>query len=200
MKKRLIRLAVTLAMTAAMLIGGQVSTFAAAPVIEDIDYNSRGRVEVDFYGKVQYKKLKVAVKDTSGKKYSVKNVYRDNDEVEFTIKNFKKGKTYKITVSGIRNRGTGSYGKVSRTLKVPKPATGKTISAKTALSKAKNHASNTWNARSFWDVEVEYDRYRGQAVWEVSFSGIRKGSVYEFDYKIAKKGGKILWKEMEWDD
>lgn len=200
MKKRLMRLAVTCAMTIAMLIGGQVSTFAAAPVIEDIDYNSKGRVEVEFYGKVQYRNLKVSVKDTSGKKYSVKSVYRDNDEVEFTIKNFKKGKTYNVTVSGVKKRGTGSYGKVSRKFEVPKPATGKAISAKTALSKAKSHASKTWKAKSFWDVDVESDRYRGQAVWEVSFNGIRKGSEYEFEYKIAKKGGKILWKEMEWDD
>ena len=200
MKKRLMRLAVTCAMTIAMLIGGQLSTFAAAPYIEDIEYNGNGRVEVDFHGKVQYRNSKIIVKDTSGKKYSVKNVWRDNDEVKFTVKNFKRGKNYIITVKGIKRRGTGSYSSVTGSLNVPKAATGKRISESTALKKAKNHASSKWNAKHFWDIDVESDRFNGQSVWEVSFNATIRGQEHEFEYKIAKKGGKILWKEKEWDD
>lgn len=200
MKKRMKRIALTITMAVTMLLSGTVGTFASAPLIEDIEFKNSGRVEVDFRGKVQYNKMKVTVKDTSGKKYTVKSIRKDNDEVDFTISNFKKGKTYKITVQGIRKRGTKAYGKVTGTLKVPAPATGATISKTTALNKAKSHAQKSWKASKLWDVEVESDKYRGQAVWEVSFNGKIGGKPYEFEYKIAKKGGKVLFQKKEYDD
>lgn len=199
-RKRITKLAVTLVMMMAMLLGSGVTAMAASPTVEEVEHKGKGRVEVDFYGNVRYKNLKVTVKDTSGKKYKVSRVRRDSDEVKFTINNYKRGKTYKITVKGVKVAGTEKYGKATAKLKIPKSAKGKAISASKAVSKAKKDAKSKLGATGIWDVDVDRDRYRGTPVWEVSFSGTINGEPYEFEYEIARKGGKILRREKEYDD
>ena len=203
-RKRMIRWSISLAVMLTLLLGSQISAMAASPTVEEVEHKGKGRVEVDFYGNVRYKNLKVSVKDTSGRKYKVTRVRRDDDEVKFTIKNYKAGKTYKITIKGVKSAGTQSFGKATAKLKIPKAAKGKAISARTAISKAKKDAKRKWGASGIWDVDVDKDRYRGQPVWEVSFSGTINGQEYEFEYEIARKGGKILrrgigyyWKELD---
>lgn len=200
MTKRIGRIAVTMVVTAVMFLIGQLSVFAATPAMEEIEHKGKGRVEVEFYGKVQYKNVKVTVKDTSGKKYKVTNIRKDSDDISFNIKNFKKGKTYKISVKGVKVRGSKSYGTATGKLKIPKDATGKAISANKAIEIAKKDAAKKWGAKGIWDVDVEKDRFRGQQVWEVSFSGTIGGAEYEFDYEISRNGGKILHREKEYDD
>ena len=200
MKKKLVGLAVTLSMMITMFITSGVSTFAASPVIEEIEHKGKGRVEVDFYGNVSYKKMKITVKDNKGKSYKVSKVRRDSDEVKFTIKKYKTGRTYRVTVKGVKIRGTKSYGKATAKLKIPKSAKGKAISASKAIAKAKKDAKAKYGAAGIWDVDVDKDRYRGTPVWEVSFSGTIKGVPYEFEYEIARKGGKILRRYKEYDD
>jgi len=200
MKKKLVGLAVTLSMMITMFITSGVSTFAASPVIEEIEHKGKGRVEVDFYGNVSYKKMKITVKDNKGKSYKVSKVRRDSDEVKFTIKKYKTGRTYRVTVKGVKIRGTKSYGKATAKLKIPKSAKGKAISASKAIAKAKKDAKAKYGAAGIWDVDVDKDRYRGTPVWEVSFSGTINGAPYEFEYEIARKGGKILRRYKEYDD
>jgi uncharacterized membrane protein YkoI len=199
-RKRLVRLVITMAMTMVMVLAAQLSASAASPAVEEVEHKGKGRVEMEFYGKVQYKNVKVTVKDTSGKKYKVTRVRKDSDDIDFNIKNYKRGKTYIISVKGVRARGTVSYGTASGKLTIPKAATGSAISAKKAISIAKKDAANKWKAKGIWDVEVEKDRFRGQPVWEVSFSGTIRGDEYEFEYEIARKGGNILRREKEYDD
>ena len=199
-RKRIVRWTVSLAVMFTMLLASQIGAMAASPTVEDVEHKGKGRVEVDFYGKVRYKNLKVSVKDTSGRKYRVTRVRRDDDDVKFTIRNYKAGKTYRITVKGVKMAGTNSFGKATAKLKIPKAAKGKAISARKAISKAKKHAKKKWGATGIWDVDVDRDRYRGQPVWEVSFSGNINGQEYEFEYEIARKGGKILRREKELDD
>lgn len=201
MKNKFMRLAVSLAMALSMLLTTAFSVSAAAPTIEEIEHKGNGRIKVEFYGDVQYKKSKVTVKDTSGKKYKVKNVVRDDDDIKFTIKNFKRGKTYKITVSGIREFGTTKYGKRTGKIKIPAAKkSGNSITREAAIDIAKKHAGNTWGASNFWDVDFEKDYYSGQSVWEVGFNGTINGTPYEFEYKIAVNGGTILSHYHEYDD
>ena len=199
-RKSLLRLVFTTTLTVVMLLAAQLSASAASPAVEEVEHKGKGRVEVEFYGKVQYKNVKVTVKDTSGKKYKVNKIRRDSDDISFNIKNYKKGKTYRIYVKGVKVRGTKKYGIASCRLNIPKAATGKAISASKAISIAKSDAAKKWKAKGIWDVDVEKDRYRGRAVWEVSFSRTIKGQEYEFEYEIARNGGKVLKREKELDD
>ena len=199
-KNRLVSVSVTLAMMITMLIASQMTALAEAPAIEDIEHKGKGRVEVDFYGDVQYNNVKITVKDTSGKKYGVKNVWKDDDEINFTIKKFKQGKTYKFTIKGIKNWGSVSYGKVSGKIKTPAPSKGTTISADKARSIAKNHAKSTWGTKDIYAVHAERDRYSGVKVWEVDFDGYENGVLYEYSYEINRSSGKILHYEREMDD
>ena len=82
--------------------------------IKDVDCDVKDKeVEVEFNTKVQYKNLKVTVKDSSGKSYSTTVREKESDGLELRVKNLSKGKTYTIKVSGVRVKGSGSYGSVS---------------------------------------------------------------------------------------
>lgn len=83
------------------------------PSIESTEYEGRGRVEVDFRGRVQYKNAKVTVKDSSGKSYSASITSKDSDDLTFKVKSIKSDKKYTFKISGIRLKGTGSYTSVS---------------------------------------------------------------------------------------
>ncbi|MCQ4636144.1 hypothetical protein NE619_05345 [Anaerovorax odorimutans] len=112
--------ALAMVMTMGIFTAAPVSAASSsAPKIEKIKYDGKGKVEVDFYGKVKYKKVKVTVKDTSGKKYKASIRDKDNDELEFKIKNYKKGKKYKFTIKGIKKARASKYTSVKGTVKIP---------------------------------------------------------------------------------
>ena len=82
--------------------------------IQKVKYDAKDHeLEIDFNGKVKYKNVKVVVKDSSGKKYSARITEKGSDDLEVKVTGLKKGKTYKVTVSGVALKG-GSYAKVSR--------------------------------------------------------------------------------------
>ena len=95
----------------------------AAPKVKKAEYEGKGRVEVDFNSKVKYKNVKVTVKDNKGAAYSTKINEKDNDDLAFTIKNFKTGRTYTYTISGIKKSNESSYGKVTGKVTIPTPST-----------------------------------------------------------------------------
>ena len=95
----------------------------AAPKIRKAEYEGNGRVEVDFNSKVRYQNVKVTVKDDKGTSYSTKINEKDDDDLTFTIKNFKTGRTYTYTISGVRKSGEKSYGKVTGKVAIPAPST-----------------------------------------------------------------------------
>ena len=200
MKMRFGRVAVTMMITAVMFLATQLSAFAAAPAVEEVEYKGKGRVEVEFHGKVQYKNVKVTVKDTAGKTYNVSAIRKDSDDISFNINKFQTGKTYKISVKGVKVRGSKSFGTVSGKVTIPKAVTGKAITAKKAIEIAKADAAKKWNVKKTWDVDVEKDKFKGQQVWEVSFNGTINGRVYEFEYEITRNGGKVLRGVRELDD
>lgn len=106
-------------MMAAIWVLAMAMPAMAAPKVKEAEYEGNGRVEVEFGSKVNYKNVKVTVKDGSGKSYTTKIVEKDSDDLTFVIKNFAKGKTYTYTISGIKKRSEKSYGSLKGTVKIP---------------------------------------------------------------------------------
>ena len=106
-------------MIALVLITSAVTVVADTPKIKKTEYDGNGLVEVDFRRDVQYKNLKVTVKDSKGKSYSVSVLERDEDDLTFRVKNIKAGLKYTYTISGVRSGRKGSYTSVKGTFKTP---------------------------------------------------------------------------------
>lgn len=194
--KKTMRRAIMLAAALTMMIGIlAVPSNAAAKkaAIKDVDYSGKGVVDVEFQNDVKYKKAKVAVKDTKGKKYKAKVVRKDSDDIEFKIKKFKKNRTYKFTVKGVKENGTSSYGKATGKVVVPK--TTLKASKRVGKAEAKNVAlaDAGFKASEVEFIKAEFDYDDGFAVYEIDFV---KGNK-EYEYEIAAKTGKILHKEVE---
>lgn len=187
------RIIIAAAVVLSLILGLTASpVFASAPKTEKVKYLGKGKVEVEFRQDVQYKKAKVTVKDSTGKSYSTSIYDRDDDELKFKIKNYKKGKTYDFTISGVRKKHTSKYGKVTGTVKIPKEQ-GKNITAKEARNIALKDAG--LKRSQVYDLEVEKDRDDGVVKYEVSF----KTEEWEYDYEISLKGA-ILSREKEPND
>ena len=190
-KRNRMRIPIALLLVLTMMLTlGAAPSFAAAPSKEEVKYLGKGKVEVEFHGHVAYKNVKVTVKDASGKSYKTSVYKKDNDELRFKVKNYKSGKKYKFTVSGVKKRGTSAYGKVKGTFKIKKASS--SITAAKAKAIALKDAGLT--ASQVRNLKVEKDKDDGVTKYEVSFDA--KG--YEYDYEISLKG-KILKKEKERD-
>ena len=201
MKKKITSMITALAVVATMGIATTAPAMAKAPAKEEVKYEGEGKVEVEFVGDVQWKNHKVTVKDTSGKKYGVKIVKKDDDEIEFIVKKYKNGKKYKFWIKGVRQYGNGSYGTVKGSFKIPKKS--KTITKAKAKSIAIGNAVKVYKIKknTVRDYEIEKDTYHGKAVWEVSFDAKKKSGAWcEYEYKINRSSGKILYKEQDYDD
>ena len=186
---------ITSVISCLMIVSMATPTFASAPVSEKVKYEGSGKVEVEYIGHVKYKNSKITVKDTGGNKYGVRVIERDDDETIFKIKNYKAGKTYNFTISGIKKAGTSTYGKVKGSVKIPKAAS--SITRAKAKSIARSKAKSKWGVSLNKDyMEIESDYYGGKSVWEIS---IEKGS-YEYEFEIQKSNGKVLKAYREYDD
>lgn len=193
MKKR--NMFVTAAIVCVMVVTSAVPAFASVPKKEKVEYEGKGKVEVEFYGHVKYRSLKVTVKDTSGKKYKAKVVHRDNDEIKFKILNRKAGKTYKFTIRYVKKTGTFKYGKVYGTVKIPKA--GKYISRAKAKSIALADAASRY--RIVKSSVRDYECEREYGVYEIDFEARKSGGYYrDYEYYIDAKSGRI--KHCEQDD
>lgn len=82
-------------------------------------------MEIDFRRDVQYKNLKLTVKDSTGKTYAAQILQRDEDDLTFQVQNIQPGMKYAYSLSGVRAGRSGKYGKVSGKFSVPsaKPTT-----------------------------------------------------------------------------
>lgn len=179
---------------AMLLTVGATPTFAAsgAPGVEDVEYKGKGVVEVEFYGKVKYKNAKVTLKDNKGKRYKARILERDGDDIKFKIRKYKAGRNYKVTISGVKKMGAREYTKVKTKVRIKK--TGKHI----GVAKAKAIALKNAGLRSsqVYGMHVEKDYDDGRYVYEVEFY---HGN-YEYSYEIHATSGKILDKEIDYDD
>ena len=191
LKDTRISVAVITALLLVFTTFGASPTFAAAPYVDEVNYLGKGKVEVDFDEDAQYKDVKITVKDTSGKKYTAKIYKKTDDELRFKVENYKNGKTYKFTISGVREEHTSKYGKVTGKFKVPKSSS-KNISASKAKSIALKDAK--LKESEVYDLDVEKEREGGKTFYEVTFEA--KGHDYEYDISLK---GKILFKDVERD-
>jgi hypothetical protein len=176
--------------------------FASVPKKEEVKYKGSGKVEVEFYGDVTWKSTpKVTVKDSSGKAYKTSIISYDDDEIDFKIKEYKKGKKYSFKISKVRKSGTKKYGTVKGSVSIPKKS-GKTTSRDKAKKIALNHAVKKYkiNKSEIYDYDVEKDTYKGKPVWEIDFEAEKDGEIFSYDYKIHRNSGKILHYEQELDD
>lgn len=99
-------------------VGKSSSNSAGKVSIRKVDYDAGDReLDIDFNGRVEYKSAKVTVRDSAGNKYSASIRDKDGDDMTVYVKGLKRGSTYKVTVSGVRLKGAGSYSTVSKTFK-----------------------------------------------------------------------------------
>ena len=111
MKKRIRRLVCTLMVM--MFVMAAAIPALASPKIREAEYEGSGRVDVEFKTDVKYKNVKVKVTDTKGKAYSTVIRSKDEDDLTFEIKSYKKGVTYKYTITGVKQKNEKNYGQVS---------------------------------------------------------------------------------------
>ncbi len=200
-RMRLLRLPVAVIIILAMALSLiAVPSFAAAPHKERVKYLGNGKVEVEFDDDVDYKnrRTKVIVRDTSGKRYKASVYKKDDDELRFRIKKYKRGKTYRFTIRGVRDEDTRKYGNVRGKVRIKKAVKKKVTNI--SRTKAKNiayaDAKKRTGAKSFYDLDIDKDRDDGVLIWEVDF----KSRGYEYKYDIKVKGGKILKRDIDRDD
>ncbi len=99
-------------------VTGSFKTPSDTPAIRKIKYDARDReLDIDFETKVQYRSLKVTVKDADGQLLKIRKISKDNDEIELKIAGMKKGQTYTVTISGVRVKGKGAYTTVKMTFR-----------------------------------------------------------------------------------
>lgn len=147
---------------------------APKPVIEDVDYEGNGKVEIDFVGKVDWKNPKVQVKDNGGKTYRVSAVKKDNDEIEFRVIGIKKNRKYTVTISGVKKKAASSYTTVKTTFSVGNSITPNT---KAAIEKTE------YEGNGYVDVDFRRDvRWKNPKVTVKDSSGKKyRVTIVDFD-------------------
>lgn len=198
--KRFASIITAIALLLSVAATGTDAAMAKAPKKEEVKYEGDGKVEVEFIGDVQWKKPKVYVKDSSGKKYATKIVKKDDDEIEFRVVKYKNGKKYNFTIKGVKIYGTKSYGTVKGKFTIPKKSS--SVSRTKAKKIAINNAVKVYKIKrnTVRDYDIEGDTHNGRAVWEIDFEAKKSnGGWYEYEYVIDRKSGKIIYKEQDFD-
>ena len=103
----------------ALLTMGSIPARAAVH-IEEIEYDGKGKFEIDFTSDVKYKKFKLTVKDSKKKAQKVRIIEKDEDELDFRIVNNKPGETYSYKITGIRKKGDKKNTTLTGKVRIPK--------------------------------------------------------------------------------
>lgn len=104
---------------AVMLLSVSIVAMAETPVIEKIEYEGNGYIELDFLRDVEYQSPSVSVTNASGENLSVSILELDDDDMTIRADGMVKGQSYTITVSGIRSGRTGSFETISGEIALP---------------------------------------------------------------------------------
>ncbi len=125
--KKMITAIISFALALAMMVPS-LPAYAAdilpkkgSSLIEDVDYEGKGKVDVEFAGKVAYGKVSVVVKDTDGKSYKATVVKKDNDDLTFRIDNPKTGKDYRFTIKNMKKKGAAKLRSVTGYFRIAGP-------------------------------------------------------------------------------
>lgn len=194
MKKMIRKMTIFTLIMALVLSVGVVPASAAAKKakIKEIEYKGKGVVEAEFYGKVRFSKPSVTIKDNKGKKYRAKVVKRDRDDIKFRIVGYKAGRTYTFGIKRVKPWRGGKYATVYG--KVAIKAVPKFIGVAKAKQIALNNARLNANQVRFIKAKLDYDD--GRYIYDVEF---RKGYL-EYDYEILATNGRIVSKDVDYDD
>ncbi len=76
-----------------------------------------GELELEFYGRVQYKNPRVVIKDAEGNIRSCRITELDSDEMEIVAKGLRSGR-YTVKIIGIRLKGTTTYTSITTAFRV----------------------------------------------------------------------------------
>ena len=97
-------------------VKGSFATPSGKPKIVKVAFDPNyDDLEIDFATDVEYKNLKITVRDEDGNELPIYNIEKDPDDLDMDIEGMVVGETYTITVSGVRVKGVGSYTTVSKT-------------------------------------------------------------------------------------
>lgn len=181
---------ITAILSIGLILGFSSPIHASAPTVDKISYEGNGRVEVEFYQDVKFKKAKVNVTDEKGKKHKTSIKKKDDDELVFYVKGLKKGHTYSVKITGVKKEHTRKYG----TVKGKFSLAASEITKDQAIDIALAHAGMTRS--QVWDLEAEKDYEYGTDIYEVNF----ENTAYEYDYDISRADGKIINFSKEYSD
>ena len=196
MKKRIGLAALFMGLLAAALTFAGADTAMAAkskaPKIRKVVYDENGEVDVDFKGHVEYGKTKIKVKDSSGKSYKAVITDKDDDDLDFTVKNFKAGKKYTFKITKVRKAGTKKYYTVKGSFKIP--AGKKVVVEEVDYDAEDDEVSIDFKSRvSYKNLKVKIsDENKNYSVKilkkdndeiELRVSGLKEGETYS--YKIT---------------
>ncbi len=92
---------------------------AETPVIEKLEYEGNGYLELDFQRDVEYQNLSVSVKNAANEEFPVTVVEQDNDDLTIRVDNLEKGQSYTVAVSGIRSGASGEFETVTAEIALP---------------------------------------------------------------------------------
>ena len=172
------RLSLILIVIATVFICASSISFAATSV-KKVNYKGGGKVEISFASKVSYSSPKVAITDNNGTPYGASITKKTSSTLYFKISKYKTGKTYKVTISGIKSGGVVTSFKI--------------VSKKAAIATAKKKAKSTWGAKGYANVEAESTTYKSTGVWKVSFAS----GGFNYTYWISQQTGNLLRSERK---
>ncbi len=194
--KKITTITVAMAMVMGMMI---VPSQAASKLIEDVEYDGKGVVDVEFSRDVKYKKAKVTVKDNKGKKYKATIVRKDSDDLKFKIKKYKTGRKYTFTIKGVKKWNAKKFGTVKGKVKIDKkfvtkkstPKGSDYIGIPQAKKVALANVGLTSGQVKFVKAKFEIDD--GIPQYDIEFT--KDGVEYEFE--INAKNGDIMGKDID---
>ncbi len=170
-------------MAVAVLFVASTTLASAKTDVKKVVYQGSGKVTVYFQEDVKYDdSVEVAVKDNSNTTYTATIKSKSAGKLQFKIKSFKAGKTYKATVKGLKNGDAVCSFKIYAKSK--------------AVAIAKDSAKNS-KATAITDVKSKGDTYNGYAVWRITFTGTISGNDFKFTYLIKQQTGKIMYNKRE---
>ena len=201
--KRMMKRMTVFGLVAAMFFSVAVvpSSAASMPKIKKVEYEGRGVIEVDFYGKVRYGSYgpaSVTVKDLKGRDYKVSILERDGDDLKFRIKNYRKNHTYKFTIKSVRNWNSRRSYDLTRTIGIEIKKAAPANNTLITVARARQIATGSVGLKPaqvrFTKTKLDYED--GVRVYEVEFI---RGN-YEYEFEINARTGGIKSKHIEYMD
>ena len=104
---------------AALMVAAAYPTLAETPVIKQVEYEGKGRVDVEFVSRVAYENVEITVADDAGTSYVPTIWEMDDDDLTFAVENIAEGRNYSFTISGVRTGFSGAAETVYGTFAVP---------------------------------------------------------------------------------